>query len=235
MFYKEDLKGLKNLDSFLALSDKDFEYCCKYLLEEVGYGKIFVTRKGPKGGDGGVDLDIKTMDGDLVALGQCKLWKGRYRGLMKPVRELGGSMMREGISRGIFIVTVDATEAEKKEARLMHIEMIDVTTLLSLVRKYQSQLNVISQKIEEEMTTIHNQKIEAGEEMRFSWGTLIGNLLMIMSFIALFFLNAFVGAIAAIIIYLFMFSRTEPTNIKPSNKNYDFKKHEYRRYKRRYN
>jgi len=136
VFRRKDLRHLSDLNSILSLSDKEFEYCCKYLLEKAGYGKAFVTKKGPKGGDGGIDLDIYSSGSKLIACGQCKLWKARYRGLMKPLRELCGSMKIKGISRGVFIVTVEATPEEKREAQLMDIEMIDVAALLKLVRRY---------------------------------------------------------------------------------------------------
>src|SRR3989344_8424331 len=135
MFRPENLQQLSGLNSILALSSKEFEYCCKFLLEKAGYGKTFVTKKGPKGGDGGIDLDIYSSGSKLIACGQCKLWKGRYRGLMKPLRELCGSMKIKGISRGVFIVTVEATPEEKREAQLMDIEMIDGTALLKFVRQ----------------------------------------------------------------------------------------------------
>jgi len=135
VFKHKDLQRLTDLNSILSLSDLEFEYCCKFLLEEAGYGKTFVTRKGPKGGDGGIDLDIYSSGNKLIACGQCKLWKGRYKGLMKPLRELCGSMKIKGVSRGVFIVTVEATPEEKREAQLMDIEMIDATALLELVRQ----------------------------------------------------------------------------------------------------
>ncbi len=135
MFTQADLQRLTNINSFLSLSDRDFEWCCKFLLEKAGYGKAFVTKKGPKGGDGGIDLDVYSTDRKLVACGQCKLWKGRYNGLMKPVRELCGSMKIRGVSRGFFIVTVEATPEEKREAQLMNIEMIDASALLELVKR----------------------------------------------------------------------------------------------------
>lgn len=142
MFKQTDLHRLSDLSSILALSDREFEYCCKFLLEKAGYGKVFVTQKGPKGGDGGIDLDIYSPDRSLVACGQCKLWNGRYNGLMKPVRELCGSMKVKGVSRGIFIITANATAAEKNEARLQNIEMIDAEALLGLIRKFKTENEV---------------------------------------------------------------------------------------------
>ncbi len=138
MFNETDHRGLVDINSFLCQSYSEFEDCCRSLLEQAGYGKVSVTKKGPKGGDGGIDLDIQSADGTLIACGQCKCWKGRYDGLMKPLRELYGSMKLRGVSRGVFLITVDATPEEKRDAKLLNIELIDAAELLKLARQEQA-------------------------------------------------------------------------------------------------
>ncbi len=137
MFAKEDLQRLTTLESLSAMSDRDFEYCCKYLLEQAGYEKVMVTQKGPKGGDGGVDLDLYSPDGTLIACGQCKCWKHRSSyNFMAPIRELAGSMQVCGVSRGIFLATCEATSGEKELARKLNIELLDGPAILRLVRTH---------------------------------------------------------------------------------------------------
>lgn len=74
---------------WLSLSPAAFETWCADFLERHVYGAAQVTPKGPKGGDGGIDV----VDHDAV--GQCKRLRNRpARGLMATICELSGSMTR---------------------------------------------------------------------------------------------------------------------------------------------
>lgn len=192
VFTQTDLQRLTDINSFLSLSDRDFEWCCKFLLEKAGYGKVFVTKKGPKGGDGGIDLEIYSGDRKLITCGQCKLWKGRFKGLMKPLRELCGSMKIKGVSHGIFIITVEATPEEKQEAQIMDIEMIDATALLELVKRCLTNDVKNSTLIvaETSLTGSHERKEKMGTSHKIAKivYAIIGFLLMVVGY-------AFVGAV----------------------------------------
>lgn len=229
MFTQTDLQKLTDINSFLSLSDRDFEWCCKFLLEKAGYGKAFVTKKGPKGGDGGIDLDIYSADRKLVACGQCKLWKGRFKGLMKPVRELCGSMKIKGVSHGVFIITVEATPEEKREAQMMDIEMIDATAFLELVKRCTTK-NVIHSTTGVGVTASvkdRGQKEEKGTSHKIAKITfaVIGFLLMVVGY-------AFIGAIIIFVALLTLLA----LGLKDAGSSYqrDYYRNRYRRSEKKY-
>ncbi len=104
------------------------------LLEQAGYGRVSVTDKGPRGGDGGVDLTIHDNAGRLVCVAQCKRWKTRpASGLMRIIRELAGSMSRRQVTRGLLLITAPATRFEKQEAEILGIMVIDVGFLARML------------------------------------------------------------------------------------------------------
>lgn len=225
MFTPKDLQRLTDINSFLSLSDRDFEWCCKFLLEKAGYGKAFVTKKGPKGGDGGIDLDIYSADRKLVACGQCKLWKGRFKGLMKPVRELCGSMKIKGVSRGVFIVTVEATPEEKREARLMDIEMIDAYALLELVKRCVAKdapLAIPVSVVEPEADRVEKGgEKNSGHKITKIIFAIIGFLLMALGY-------AFIGVVVLIVLFLSLLS----LGLSESGSNYQQRLYYRKRYRR---
>ena len=224
MFTPKDLQRLTDINSFLSLSDRDFEWCCKFLLEKAGYGKAFVTKKGPKGGDGGIDLDIYSADKKLIAGGQCKLWKGRFNGLMKPVRELCGSMKIKGVSRGVFIVTVEATPEEKREAQMMNIEMIDVHALLELVKRC---VKDVSHATPAPIITLTAGKLEKVEEKSADHKiakiifAVIGFLLMALGY-------TFIGVVVLIVLFFSLLS----LGLSESGSNYQQRLYYRKRYRR---
>ncbi len=127
-------RRLTKLSDLLELSPAEFESWCAVLLERSGYGQATVTEKGPKGGDGGVDLNVNDPDGHIVCVGQCKRWTKRpASGLMRVIRELAGSMSRCRITRGLFLITVPATQFEKQEAKLLGITVMDAGVLTRLM------------------------------------------------------------------------------------------------------
>lgn len=135
MFKAGDVAALSSAQSLFAYNDYEFEYACKYLLEKSGRSKVFVTKKGSKGGDGGVDLQIRSADGAIVAYGQCKQWHTRYKGLVESIRQLAGCMLRDQVKKGILIVTVEANAYEKEEAERCGIEIMDFSVLENMIRK----------------------------------------------------------------------------------------------------
>lgn len=230
MFTQTDLQRLTDINSFLSLSDRDFEWCCKFLLEKTGYGKAFVTKKGPKGGDGGIDLDVYSADRKLVACGQCKLWKGRFKGLMKPVRELCGSMKIKGVSRGFFIVTVEATPEEKREAQLMGIEMIDATALLELVKRCVTRDVIHSNPIiavTSSDSLEQKEKNGTGHKIAKFVFAIIGFLLMAVGYV-------FAGAFILLFIVLSFGFNEVGKNDQHAQWHYRPRKKYHRRHKRHY-
>ncbi|HVW67095.1 MAG TPA: restriction endonuclease [Candidatus Peribacteraceae bacterium] len=147
MFKRTDLAGLTSYDSFFNYDDRQFEYACKYLLEETAQAKsVFVTSKGPKGGDGGIDLKIHLKDGPII-YGQCKLWRSRYRGLIATINQLSGCLRRDKIDRGILMITVPATDYEKREAAKCDIEIIDAPALDALIAQLRTSNQPVLSKV----------------------------------------------------------------------------------------
>ena len=135
MFYKEQVAGIRTANDLRALSWQDFEYFCKFLLEERGDGIMKVTpKKGAKGGDGGIDLKITKANGE-IAYAQCKHWSSRGNGLSKAIRELAGCMTRDDVKSGIFIVSTEASQFEEEEAQKMNIELIDRSAIFYFLGK----------------------------------------------------------------------------------------------------
>jgi hypothetical protein len=119
----------------LSLSPSEFESWCAAALERGGYGKVTVTTKGPKGGDGGVDLRVHDREGKVMCLGQCKRWTMRpAAGLMHVIRELSGSMADFRVGRGLLLITVPVTEFERRKALRLGIDVIDPGGLRAMLR-----------------------------------------------------------------------------------------------------
>ena len=136
MFNPTDIARLTSAESLFDYNFYEFEYACKYLLEITGrFPHVFVTRKGPKGGDGGVDLEIKDTNRKMVGYGQCKQWHTRYKGLIQSIRALAGCMSRDKVAKGILLVTVKATQYEQNEAARCGIEIIDSPLLENMIQQ----------------------------------------------------------------------------------------------------
>ena len=112
------------------LSWYEFETFSRQLLKHIGYDAVTLTDKGPHGGDDGIDLDI--YDNGEHMLGQCKRWTKNH-GLIKPLRELAGSLKKRGLERGIFLVSASANNYERTEAEQYGITLLDAHDILSLI------------------------------------------------------------------------------------------------------
>jgi restriction system protein len=135
MFRRIDIPKLTCARSLFSYSGKDFEYICKYLLERMGsYQHVFVTHKGPKGGDDGIDLEMKSDGGVVIAYGQCKRWRRCPDGLIKIIREFAGAMMTHSARRGVLLVTVTANDYERREAAIRNIEIVDNPLFEKMIR-----------------------------------------------------------------------------------------------------
>lgn len=231
MFTKEDLLRLTDIQSFHRLSDKDFEYCCKYLLDASGYGHSFVTKKGPKGGDGGIDLDIYGSDHTVVACGQCKRWSGRYHGLMAPIRELAGSMLLKGVSRGVFLITTESTPEERAVAAKLNIKMIDAPALLRLVEKLHEPKAVVATSI------VMNEKVpivqQTQEPPSKSFGPVLATIAKFILAALLIFVIATAKALWIMVNEIFnVLASAIEEAMKVENHSYHYRK--YRPKKKRY-
>lgn len=147
MFTKEDFAKLKSMADVDKLSPQDFEWFCKFFLEHIGYTQILVTQKyGDRHADGGVDI-ICSLEGKKVYV-QCKKWHFGFNGYMKiaPVRELGGCMLRDKISQGIFIGTLGYDQGTLKEAEKMNIRLIDATYIADQMRLLNPKFYIVKKR-----------------------------------------------------------------------------------------
>lgn len=129
MFTREDFQSIRALDQITTLHPKDFEWFCKFFLEQRGHAGVQVTQKhGKYKGDGGVDT-VSFVNGEKV-YGQCKRWNPNFWGCfngrlpVRVVRELGGCMLRDGVKKGVMLTTLEYDDTDKREATQMNIELI---------------------------------------------------------------------------------------------------------------
>ena len=82
------------------------------------------------------NIDLKLTRGAERAIVQSKFWQ-RWRIGVKQIRELAGTLMREGLpaSAGIFVTIADIREAARAEARKIGITLIDKSELYSRIEK----------------------------------------------------------------------------------------------------
>lgn len=136
MYKQLSLCEKANQGSFFDFNWLEFEECCKQLLESVGrFQHVEVTKKGPHGGDGGVDLVMYASDGKIIAYGQCKQWQTRFKGLAGSIYALHRCMTQNRVRQGFLLVTTEANSFEKREAKLCNIEIIDSAGLERMLAK----------------------------------------------------------------------------------------------------
>lgn len=143
MFNKEALTKLCNIAEIEAITPRDFEWFSKFLMEHLGYEKVFVTEKhGEREADGGVDLTM--FKGEKIYV-QCKHLRFGFNGNILPVkiiRELGGCMLRDKVNRGIVITTLEVDELGKREADKMNIGLIGQSQLIEYMKTINPEFNV---------------------------------------------------------------------------------------------
>lgn len=145
-YYKNQFRKLKSIKEIDRLSGEEFEWFCKFMLEEwLGYERVQVTKKELEGSkckyDGGIDI-IAHKDGETYLV-QCKHWheggdKDKDHLGVRIVRELGGSMKEYEIThgfypKGIVIATVPVFDITKKEAKILGIDLIDYSDLVEIM------------------------------------------------------------------------------------------------------
>lgn len=148
-YYKNDFENLKSIKEIDRLNGEDFEWFCKFLLEDhLGFERVQVTKKELKGSklkyDGGID--IIAHKGGETYLVQCKHWheggdKDKDHLSVHLVRELGGVMkaweLKHGkYPKGIVIATVPAFEIAKKESKKLGINLLDYSNFEKLILEY---------------------------------------------------------------------------------------------------
>lgn len=112
---------------------KRFEEICLAFYRAKG----IAAASTPLGPDGGVDLRLYQDAADparCTAIVQCKAWGERHVGV-KPVRELRGVMLHEGVDRAFFMAPGAYSEEAKDFAAANRIILIDGPMFLAMLRR----------------------------------------------------------------------------------------------------
>lgn len=129
MFTEKMFQKLRGIDDIATLHPRDFEWFTKFLLEKKGHAGVWVTQKhGKLHGDGGID--VESLLNGIKVYTQCKRWRSTFRGTFKGylpvrvIRELGGCMLRDKVTKGIVVTTLTFEGLDRGEAAKMNIELI---------------------------------------------------------------------------------------------------------------
>ncbi len=117
-----------SIRQMLALTPSEFEaYVAQRIFARQGYAVV----NTPDVKDGGVDI-ILTDGLGATAVVQCK----RYRGTVgeEIVRDLYGTMLHSGATRGFLVTTGNISAAARRWAEGKPLELIDGTRLAELAR-----------------------------------------------------------------------------------------------------
>ena len=134
MLNKSQFSKIKNFAEIQNLSGRDFEWFTKFLLEHVGHEKVKVTSYQKDGG-----VDSISFFADKKHYTQAKNWKKTRNGKdylpVKEIRELGGAMLRDKVTRGVFVTTLLTYPNAKEEASLMNIMIVDRVGINTIMKE----------------------------------------------------------------------------------------------------
>lgn len=108
---------------FLKQIPYEFEDFCADVLQKIFGGEKFVTSRS---GDFGVDFEIIREDG--LYLGQTKAYKDDVG--YEPIAILHSNMVKQNAKGGFLVTTAHFTDAAKKYATDLNIELIDGVDLV---------------------------------------------------------------------------------------------------------
>jgi restriction system protein len=126
----------------LSLEWKRFEEICKeYLIMTNHHAELTNI-----GADGGVDIRIRDIQNNIIAIGQCKAWLGKIT--VKEVREFFGVMASEKILVGYYLATSSFTADAIQFCANKNITLLDkddlVKNIKQLSKKNQTKLYKIA-------------------------------------------------------------------------------------------
>jgi restriction system protein len=106
------LERISLVDNILRLDPYEFEDYIGILLKESGYADV--RQKGGSG-DQGIDLTARRNGENIIV--QCKRYDPGNKIGPKEIRDLRGTMYREGARVGIFVTTSDFTRGAVEDAK----------------------------------------------------------------------------------------------------------------------
>jgi restriction system protein len=120
------------LSDLLALDPVDFEDLVAVLFKAMGMEVMTTERSG----DGGVD--VRAMDPDPIRGGKLVIQVKRYRTTIPPapVRDLYGTMLHEGATKGILVTTAEFGPSAQEFAAGKPLTLIGGTQLVDLLAQY---------------------------------------------------------------------------------------------------
>jgi restriction system protein len=149
-------------DSYTSLQElswQDFEKLVGEAYRQQGYQ---VEESGGSGPDGGVDLILKQRDETYFV--QCKLWRSQQVGV-KVVRELYGVICAKGAVGGMIVTIGHYTKDAKAFAHGRNIQLVDGTTLITMIKLNKQPLNDSSSTAESTESTCTPSCPKCGKDM----------------------------------------------------------------------
>lgn len=128
--------GLGSSDNLAAMDWEDFEHLVRQLFEEefaVNGGEVKVTRASRDGG-----VDAVAFDPDPLRGGKIVIQAKRYTNTVgvSAVRDLYGTLINEGASRGILVTTADYGPDAYSFAKDKPLTLLNGSNLLNLLEKH---------------------------------------------------------------------------------------------------
>ena len=126
-----DEAGSQDAD-LMGMDPIDFENLVAALFHAMGMQVMTTARTG----DGGVD--VQAMDPDPVRGGKLVIQVKRYRNTIPPapVRDLYGTMLHEGATKGIFVTTAEFGPSAQEFAAGKPLTLIGGRQLADLLARY---------------------------------------------------------------------------------------------------
>lgn len=103
------------------MTPEEYEhYCAREWMKKHPGDKAVVTKKGPYGADGGIDIVITTVSGKQI-LGQCKHYWKEYKGGKKVItndmiKAFRWDMEKRGVSSGVYFASIPFSSPAVREA-----------------------------------------------------------------------------------------------------------------------
>jgi restriction system protein len=139
---REVADGLDSSTNLAAMDWEDFEHLIRELFEEefsVDGGEVKVTRASRDGG-----VDAVAFDPDPLRGGKIVIQAKRYTNTVgvSAVRDLYGTLIHEGASRGILVTTADYGPDAYSFAKDKPLTLLNGSNLLNLLEKHGHQARI---------------------------------------------------------------------------------------------